>query len=245
MINTRYVELDTVIESINRDNPFPIDIDPLDVVEWIGEAMELINVPIQYVNRITDGHDHDKLTLIDGKAELPCDLSDVVQVKDCSSGRPLRYSTDAFHVQNRACVDLTCVTDPQYKFNNNFITTNYTEGDLVISYLAYPTDKNGYPLVPDDQRYRQAMKAYVLERMGYKLFIQGKLDNQRFTLLQQERTFYMASARNKGLMPNRDKMESLKNLWVRLLPDHYAHSTGMSSLGQRERFKNHTGNRRR
>jgi hypothetical protein len=66
MLNGRYVSIDTVIESINRDNPFPDPIDRYDIIEWIGEAMELISVPIQFVNRITDGNDADFSLLIMG-----------------------------------------------------------------------------------------------------------------------------------------------------------------------------------
>ena len=240
MLNGRYVSIDTVIESINRDNPFPDPIDRYDIIEWIGEAMELISVPIQFVNRVTDGNDADLLTLNNGRVEVPCDLAEIVQIKDCKSGRPLRYSTDAFIIRKRDCEDLSCVQDPQYKINNNHIVTNLDTGDLVVSYLAYPTDPEGLPLVPDSQRYIQAMKAYVIERMGFKMFIQGKIDTNRYQLLQQERGFYMSSARNKALTPSRDKMESLKNMWTRLIPDHYAHSNGMRSASKQERLWNHT-----
>jgi len=240
MLNGRYVSINTVIESINRDNPFPDPIDRYDIIEWIGEAMELISVPIQFVNRVTDGNDADLLTLTNGRVEVPCDLAEIVQVKDCKSGRPLRYSTDSFIISKRDCEDLSCVQDPQYKINNNHIVTNIDKGDLIVSYLAYPTDPDGLPLVPDTQRYIQAMKAYVIERMGFKMFIQGKIDTNRYQLLQQERGFYMASARNKALTPSRDKMESLKNLWTRLIPDHYAHSNGMRSASKQEKLWNHT-----
>lgn len=243
MLNTRYVQVETVIEDINRDNPFPFDLDPNDATEWIGKALELIDVPVQNIRRMTDDSDHPKIVIANGRGELPCDLIHITQVKECKTNRPLRYSTDAFHVE-KGCIDLTCVEDLQYTINDSYIFVNFDAGHLIMSYTAYPTDVDGRPLIPDNAAYKEAMKAFVMERMGYKLYLQSKIDRHRYELLQQERAFYMASARTMALTPNRDQMESIKNLWVRLLPNNTAHSTGMSNTGQMERFKNHTGRRR-
>lgn len=243
MLNTRYVKVDTVIEDINRDNPFPLDLDPNEAAEWIGKALELLDVPMQNIRRLTDDVDHPKIQIFDGRGELPCDLIHITQVKECGSQRPLRRSTGAFHVEH-GCRDFSCVQDPQYTTNDNYIFVNFSEGHLIMSYTSYPTDSEGRPLIPDHASYREAMKAYVMERLGYRLYLQSKIGHQHYELLQQERAFYMQSARNMALTPDRDQMESIKNLWVRLLPNHSAHSSGMSNLGQGERMKNHTGRRR-
>ena len=39
-----------------------------------------------------------------------------------------------------------------YRLNNNYIFTNFEEGSVEISYTAFVTDDDGYPMVPDDER---------------------------------------------------------------------------------------------
>jgi len=44
------------------------------------------------------------------------------------------------------------------------ITTTLLEGIMLLSYLAYPKDEEGYALIPDDENVKEAIFHYVLYR---------------------------------------------------------------------------------
>ena len=42
MLNGKYVSLESIVERVYRDTGFEIDIDWIDVAEWIGSVIDLI-----------------------------------------------------------------------------------------------------------------------------------------------------------------------------------------------------------
>jgi len=73
MLNGKYVSLESIVERVYRDTGFEIDIDWIDVAEWIGSVIDLINAPMQYIERITDDVDKPYIEIVNGRGELPCD----------------------------------------------------------------------------------------------------------------------------------------------------------------------------
>lgn len=58
-----------------------------------------------------------------------------------------------------------------YKIVGNYIQTSFEEGYVKIHYLSLPVDKEGYPLIPDNSAFKQALEFYVLMRLvgsGYQ-----------------------------------------------------------------------------
>jgi len=244
MLNGKYVGLETIVERVYRDTGFTVDTDWVNIAEWIGDAIDLANTPMQYKERITDGVDHPFITIVDGRGELPCDLRDIIQTRMCD-GAPLRYSTDSFHFSRHAadCVDLQCRSDLTYKVNDNYIFTNFDTGEIEMAYHAFPVDDRGFPLIPDDEVFKQMVVAYVAERIGYKLFLRDKLRGDKYRLLQQERAWYMGKAQTKPLVPNRDKMESIGGQFRRLVTFRNESNSGFRDLGKQQVMRNHTGYR--
>ena len=93
-------------------------------------------------------------------------------------------------------------------------------------------------MIPDNVKYVQAVKAYIAEKVGQRLFLQGKLDGQRFNYLQRERDWYLGAATTAGLMPTVDQMETWKNQFVRLIPQMNAHGTGFKYYGDMQKERN-------
>jgi len=46
----------------------------------------------------------------------------------------------------------------QYKIDSGYIYTNFPTGYVEIAYKGFPIDNNGYPMIPDDEKFRQALK---------------------------------------------------------------------------------------
>jgi hypothetical protein len=58
-----------------------------------------------------------------------------------------------------------------YKIQGNYIQTSFEQGFIKLHYLTIPVDKQGYPLIPDNDAFKQALEWYVLKRLigsGYQ-----------------------------------------------------------------------------
>ena len=267
----KYISIDRVMEGMFRDYGLTHELDWVDALEWVGEVMDLIAVPQQYLDKVTDGNldlNHPCAVGIKKyRGALPCDMLYPVQVRDAVTKVPLRYSSDSFHpglekmeedvppssqtltsfgnitfsspfIVTQGQLRDPCTTDLTYTINGCYIFTNFKEGSLEIVYKAFPTDADGQPMIPDNVKYVQAIKAYIAEKIGQKLFLQGKLDGQRFNYLQRERDWYIGAATTAGLMPTVDQLETWKNQFVRLIPQMNAHGTSFKYYGDMQKERN-------
>lgn len=200
------------------------------------------------------------------KGSIPCDINNITQVRDFKSKIEMRYTTDTFQkglsvnnaklpsqelssfgtitfssplIQESQIVNDICSTDLTYMITDQHIFCNFKEGEVEMSYTAFPTDANGMPLIPDNIKYIQAVKSYIAERIGFKLFLQGKLDGARYGKLEQERAWYIGAATTAGLMPTIDEMESWKNQMVRLVPNINQHQSSFRYHGDKPGQINH------
>ena len=267
----KYVGIGRVMEGIFRDYGWTHEVDWVDAMEWTGEALDLIAVPQEYIDKVTDGNtalNHPcAIKIKNYRGVVPCDLLYPVQVRDAVTKVPLRYSSDSFHtglekaeenipaatqsfttfgtitfssplITTQSQLRDSCSTDLSYTINGCYIFTNYKEGSLEMAYKAFPMDEDGQPLIPDNVKYIQAVKAYIAEKIGQKLFLQGKMDGQRFNYLQRERDWYLGAATTAGLMPTIDQLETWKNQFVRLIPQMNAHQTSFKYFGDMSKERN-------
>lgn len=238
MYNGKYISSARLIERIYANHAIEEHLDPVWILEHIGDCIDLLGCNIAYINKVTG---HDDLTptvkIIDFKGILPCDLISVIQVREYCSKTILRESTDSFHHAKKSPgyvigVDLT------YKIQDGQIEVNFEMGELEISYTAFPTDSKGYPLIPDNIKVILACEMYVVERVMYKLFMRNDIAADKYQLAQQERMYYLGAATMALDLPSMDKMESIKNSWLRLIPHIDDHSDGFVSHSQgEERYK--------
>lgn len=112
----------------------------------------------------------------------------------------------------------------KYSIKPGYINTNIPTGYLKLSYDAIPADEDGFPLVPDLVSYTEAIYWYVVMKLKFPDYLNGKLDQSRYHDIKRSWNFYCKQAYGDAMMPNMDEMESIKNQWNRLLPDLNAHS---------------------
>jgi len=192
------------------------------------------------------------------RGKLPCGLVQITQIREKSTKIPLRYSQDNFHrglekseadapettlswfgninftspfIVNSTLVKDNFSTELSYNLSDCYIFTNFEEGELEMSYKSLPVDENGYPTIPDNIKYIQAVKGYIAEKIGQKLYLSNKLTTDKFNFLQRERDWYIGAATSAGLMPGIDEMESWKNQFIRLIPILRSHKTSFKYVG--------------
>lgn len=272
MLNGKQISTKEIVLKVLRDNGYQVqDFTYSDIIEWIGECIDLIGCA--YTLRKTVNLIHIK----DHRGLLPCDFHTLIQMSafDCKTGVqiPMRTANNTFHPlffsnpnntgvinthtpisydtngnpifnfynydeslnKNIVSNSLTTFKDITYELNDNYIFTSFKEGaDVLISYYAFPIDAEGFPLIPDNQKFREATAAFVRYKIDYKLWRRGKLDSNVFNYSEREKDWYIGAATTAGAMPSVDTMESWKKQLGRLVPRFNEHSKMFDNLGQQE-----------
>jgi len=124
--------------------------------------------------------------------------------------------------------------DYTYLITPNYIKTNVETGYLMLAYQAIPTDAEGYPMIPDNQSFLDAIYWYINMKLMYPDWVTGKVRDAVYADAKRSWNYYCKQAYGEALMPNKDQIESIKNTWLRLVPEINEHSTGFSTMGQRQ-----------
>jgi hypothetical protein len=125
--------------------------------------------------------------------------------------------------------DITYVITPGY------IKMNVESGWIMLAYQAIPTDSKGYPMIPDEASFIEAIYWYIVMKLYYPQWVAGQIRDAVYFDARRSWSYFNKQAYGNGLMPNIDQLESIKNSWVRLIPEIKEHSSGFSALGQEQR----------
>ncbi len=208
------------------------------LIRHISDILLLIGTSSQLTNEIGE------ITVSEYRGALPQNMVYINQIRDCGTNKALRYSGNSFNsALNPDSPDRFVDSDLTYTLNNSYIFTNFEEGTIQIAYKALPVDDKGFPLIPDDIKFKKAVESYLLERIGFKLFLKEKLSRDRYKLLATEKDWYVGAAQSKGKLPSVDKMETIKNAFSRMLIMPLAHSTFFTSVTSPETLTIHPINR--
>ncbi len=228
MLNGNYVSIYEIIERVYGF--FDDDIMEFsELVTHISDALLLIGANSQMTDVV------EEIPIKDYRGILPCNIVYVNQIRTCDTHEALRYTGNSFHsLINPDTPDLHTESSLTYSLNEGHIFTNQEEGTLEMSYRALPVDKDGYPMIPNDIKYKKAVEAYVMERIGFKLNLLSRLSDHKYERLIREYDWYVGAAQSRATMPSVDKMETIKNAYSRLLLSTMAHSTFFTSVSDPE-----------
>lgn len=290
-LNGKTIGIKRIIESVIRDNGYTdYEINWNDVIEWAGDAIDLIGVPASYTEKTSC-----PINIVNYRGFLPCDLHKIIQTREYDKKIPMRYATNTFHTglhcQGSPDISDSCNSDcspvhpadstistsdddntncnPFFNFNpnptsgtafdansatgitstsdyaytyiiqNDCIFTSFKEGKVEMVYLAFPTDEDGFPLIPDNQKYIEAVKSFIRMKIDYKLWRTNKIAKDIYEDSAQEWYWYVGAARNAANIPSIDKMESIKNSWLRSIPKINQHDDSFSQLDDPEQKYTH------
>jgi hypothetical protein len=146
-ITQQYIERSAIIDVINHKAELPNDLQKISMVSHVPEG-------------INNSGDIEALDLPESSG-LGSSLSNIP-----SPGlwKPMHY--------NGLSTNLVCV-DPRYKIKDCcthsysvspslVLTTTFPTGPILIQYLSYPVDEEGFPLMPNDETLKEALQHYVL-----------------------------------------------------------------------------------
>ena len=140
--------------------------------------------------------------------------------------------------ENGGVANDSTTIDFVYVIQGDWIKLNVSSGYIMMSYQAIPTDLDGYPLVPDDAGFIEALYWYIAVKLLYPKWRDGRVRDAVYYDARRSWNFYCKQAYGNAMMPNQDQLESIKNNWLKLIPEINAHSNFFSTLGQQERIYN-------
>ena len=148
---------------------------------------------------------------------------------------PLKYGAGTFHKSMHCdeCVNEFAQSEDSYIIDADYVKTSFNSGKLCISYMAFPTDDDCYPMVPDDISFKEAMFWYIYKQLLLGGFSKAnvKID---YMFADEKWRYYCTQARNSANYPDIDKYESFMNQWTRLVPNLNRHAVFFEDLNERE-----------
>lgn len=246
-MNYKFISTKEVIGKVFRDLK-PKDTSwTMDAVEWIGEALDFIGYHGAFEKKV------DTLTVANHRAQFPCDLYQLIQVEyngqalvfgtdtagydtdRTTAATPATdgtvYTSAVFETNptdgnneatftNRTTSSNAYGTD-YYLVNAGYIVTSFEAGDIKLHYTAYPVDGDGFPMVPDNIYVKQALEWYIIRQMMMGGYVHPVFNWQ---VADQKWGHYCVAAGNDLAFPSIDKMETMKNMFVRMMPNMNAHA---------------------
>lgn len=155
--------------------------------------------------------------------------------KNDNTMTPLQYGASTFHASMHCegCVNEMAQYKETYVIENNFIKTSFETGKLCLSYTAFPTDEDCYPMVPADISFKEAMFWYIYKKL--LLFNPGiKKNGINYEYAEGMWQNYCTQARNAANYPDIDRYASFMDQWVRLIPNMNRHDSFFEDLNTRE-----------
>lgn len=225
MVNElQYISLREILSRVTR-HPMLQEVDLEAVIQYTLEFFGLVGVPQIYEDKLVT------LQIRNYKAELPCDIVRINQVRDERTGIAIRAMTDSFNTQSRFLPG-----GASFKTQNRILMTSFREGRVTISYKATHVDADGLPMLPDDQVFLLALEAYIKKRVFESKFDQGKIKGDVLERAEQQYFGLVGKCVNRFKMPSQSEMQAITGMMHRMIPSTNEFEAGFKGLGDSENY---------
>lgn len=223
-----YISIRNILADV-ASHPLLQDVDLEAGIQYTLRFFAIVGVPEIYEDRI------DCVEIHNFKGHLPCDTIQVRQVRDERTKQIMRSMTDSFNGHSRGLPGGAAT----FKTQNRVIVTSFPEGKVLISYRAIKTDDDGLPMLPDDQIFLDALKAYIKRERLSILFDTGKINRDIMMRTDQDYSWKVGKCINRFKMPSISEMQSITNMLHRMIPSTREFEAGFKGMGDKEHYKLH------
>lgn len=228
-VNGNYVSVKFILNRILVEQPFIERINLGDVVEWTGEFIKYLGVNDLYETYTCE------VDITDYRGVLPPNYQSINAIREKSEKLGLKETINKFPKGLNPNTDYQNYAD--FSIKDKCIFVDFETGTLEISFEGFILDEDGFPKIPDEERIIQGVYWYIVHKIAYGMWMVGKLPNDKFAYIDQKKAFHMASSRYYGKMPSKQKMESIKDQQLRLVPDTNAYKDSFVTLNNIEEIK--------
>lgn len=127
----------------------------------------------------------------------------------------------------------------KYDIKPGWIVLNVPKGFVKLAYKKIATDERGYPLIPDNTSYQEAIYWYVTMKLSFSKLLAGKLGGRGvntganlYSYMEQQWKFYRNKAYGELMMPTVDDIKNIKNDWNRLVPEYMSDEIFFDNMGE-------------
>ena len=173
-----------------------------------------------------------EVEICDYRGKLPCDLIEIMMVKECRTNLPLRSMTAVFNPGGKYYNHLR--QEPQFKTQNRVIITSFPKGKVIIAYKAIPVDDEGLPLLINNPKYLKALELYVKCQMFTDLFDEGRIQPQVLQHTEQEYAWAAGQLSEEFKTPSVAEMESITNMMNQMIRRQSEFVNRFERLGNKE-----------
>jgi len=266
MLTTSYTTVDRVIENVYRDFGF-VNINKSEVMEWIWDVMGVLNIysaleskfrhlpivewktiiPVD-MYKIENIREKTTGVLLRKTTDLFHRLN---SSNDSGIGTTTVFEGPTIVIDANGSVDINNTTvfvaqwgngpvipeQLTYQEHNGSIYFGFKDGDVEISYSAFPVTDDGEPKIPDDPQYIRAVVTYIAARLATRGYYRGEMSKAIKDDIDSQYCFAAGAAKGKAIIPDIDMMEAIKNMRMRLIPKPNEHATGFKYSGEIERLR--------
>lgn len=166
------------------------------------------------------------------------ELIDKIDIETAFPWQPMRLTTNPFHSLICGNKHLMMCSTCAHEFSvapDLTLTTTLLSGNLMVSYLGYPTDEEGCLLIPDNEEVKEAILHYVLYRYWMSKYTM-KEDGAEGRMAHHLRMWNTLSTKASGNLnlPDVNQLENLKNQFNTLVPRENRFQQLFSTLSARE-----------
>lgn len=228
----KYISIKQILDNL-LDNPLLQGLSLERVVNYAVRFIQKVGMPSIFEEKVQ------KVQIQEYRGLLPCDLCEIIQVRaikqNCNNTDQvvLRYSTDSFHMSSNKTQD----NDLTYKVQGGCIFTSFKEGDIEVSYRAFLVDEEGYPLIPENGSFEEALELFIKKNYYNTLFELGKINGQVLKNVQQQYAWAVGQASSDLVRPSLDQLQTITNSWCTLIQRTNEHSLGFKNNGTMEKIK--------
>jgi len=235
MYNGQYVSIKQLTDKIKKGKLYK-DIPFESIIDYTIEAMRLIMAEKYLVTKPA------KLKVENHKTKLPCGFELMIQATKCENKSfiPMRYGTDNFHsiyhIDNSPdCKNST--SSHTYTISNSLINTSFKDGEMLIAYKGIHTDKEGYPMVPDNVNVILALEYYIKYRYLDDMASDEAFIERRRGQDEQMYCWYVGKAQSAATNMTMDEMESFANSMSSMFTNYDQFKDRFKDLGMQEFIK--------
>jgi len=216
-----YVDLDYIIEKVDREKPANARYNESDIKEIVAEGLREIGSIESFDVAETE------LTIRDGRTLMPNNMLHVLGIRDVTSNTLLFKSSTLDKVG----------LESQYGYykRGKYLYVNSSITKVAVIFNTYVKDDEGRPMVPDNQYFISAIVSKIVETLCKKLWLSGHMPYGTYEVIQIEWLYYLKSASVEAIMPTIDDMatwDSLHQLVHRRTSE--SHLMGYANLEFRE-----------
>jgi len=181
----------------------------------------------------------DSLSLRDGK-ECPVITPEAFRIMQMSVGYKGHNQLENQLRSNEGLIsEVSIDTDVSigpldYNIQHGHVRTSFQEGFIVMKYLAMPMDCDGYPLVPEEVSFMEALYWKVCEKLRMRGFNFNAPEMNDLHFLKSEWRTYCMQARGKANMPDLETLDQLAQSWNTLVKNYNEFGQDFATNGRTE-----------